>query len=101
MTAYVISDLEMLEPALVAEYRALAQATIAQYGGRYLARDGAVQPVEGGWTPQHIVILEFPTMEQARTWYHSPEYAVALKVREKALRRRLIFVEGADATAPG
>ena len=48
MTAYVISDVEVLDPALIAEYRALAPTTIAQYGGRYLARGGMIEPVEGG-----------------------------------------------------
>jgi uncharacterized protein (DUF1330 family) len=94
MAAYVISDVEFLDPDLVSKYRALAQATIAKYGGRYLARGGAVEPVEGGWAPKNIIILEFPSMARAREWYRSPEYAEALKVRASALNRRLIFVEG-------
>jgi uncharacterized protein (DUF1330 family) len=57
-------------------------------------RGGAVEPVEGGWTPRMIVVVEFPSMEQARAWYRSPEYAEALKIRQNALTRRLIFVEG-------
>jgi uncharacterized protein (DUF1330 family) len=72
-----------------------------QYGGRYLARGGAVEPVEGGWTPKHIVIVELPTLEKAREWYRSPEYAEALAARQTALDRRLIFVEGATAAAAG
>jgi len=94
MSAYVISDLEVRDPVLVERYRSLAQASIAKYGGRYLARGGAVDPVEGGWTPKNIIIVEFPTMDRAREWYHSPEYAEALAVRRDALDRRLIFVEG-------
>ncbi len=94
MPAYVISDVEMLDPTLVEEYRSLAQATIARYGGRYIVRGGAIQTVEGDWAPKHIVIVEFPTMERAQEWYRSPEYAQALKVRRRALKRRLIFVEG-------
>jgi uncharacterized protein (DUF1330 family) len=104
MAAYVISDLEIRDPVLVERYRSLAQASIAKYGGRYLARGGAIEPVEGGWTPKHIVIVEFPTMDKAREWYRSPEYAEALAVRRDALDRRLIFVEGvprAGVLAPG
>jgi uncharacterized protein (DUF1330 family) len=100
MAAYVISDLEPLDPVLIAEYRALAQVTIAQYGGRYLVRGGAVEPVEGGWTPQNIVVVEFPSMAQAREWYRSPEYAKALVVRRHALNRRLIFVDGVKPVQP-
>ena len=51
--------------------------------------------------PQHIVILGFPSMEPARAWYASPEYAVALEVSDKALRRRLIFVEGTPPDTVG
>ena len=94
MPAYVISDVEPRDSDLIARYRALAQDSIARYGGRYIVRGGAVDAVEGGWTPRMIVVVEFPSMEQARAWYRSPEYAEALKVRKDALTRRLIFVEG-------
>lgn len=58
------------------------------------SRGGAVAPVESDWKPQLIAIVEFPSIERAHTWYRPPEYAEALKLRQKALRRRLIFVEG-------
>ena len=94
MSAYVISDLEIVDPEQIGTYRSLAQASIAKYGGRYLVRGGAIEPIEGGWTPQNIVVVEFPSLERTRQWYASPEYAEALKVRRTALNRRLIFVEG-------
>jgi uncharacterized protein (DUF1330 family) len=50
--------------------------------------------IEGGPPPKTIIIVEFPTMERLREWYASPEYAEALKLRQTALDRRLIFVEG-------
>jgi uncharacterized protein (DUF1330 family) len=95
MAAYVISDVEPLDNAVIAQYREIAQATIAQYGGRYLARGGTIEAVEGGWTPQHVVIVEFPSLARAREWYRSPEYAAARALRPRALNRRLIFVDGA------
>jgi uncharacterized protein (DUF1330 family) len=64
------------------------------YGGRYLARLGEVQVLEGPWNPNMIVIVEFPNLEQARAWYRSPEYAFALEVRDTALRRNLVLVDG-------
>jgi uncharacterized protein (DUF1330 family) len=94
MAAYVISDVEILDSALIARYRALAEASIAKYGGRYIVRGGAIDVIEGDWTPQHVVIVEFPTMARAHEWYRSSEYAEALLLRQSALRRRLIFVEG-------
>ena len=69
-------------------------AQIARYGGRYLVRGGQAALAEGGPEPKNIIIVEFPSMERLREWYASPEYAQALKVRQTALDRRLIFVEG-------
>jgi uncharacterized protein (DUF1330 family) len=97
MTAYVISDVEGRDPELVERYRELARASIEQFGGWYLSHTGAtVEAVEGDWSPRNIVIVAFPSMERAHEWYRSPEYTEALRVREAALRRNLIFVAGAD-----
>jgi uncharacterized protein (DUF1330 family) len=98
MTAYVISEVEVLDDRLIEAYRAMAQATIEQYGGRYIVRGGAVELVEGERNPaRRFVIVEFPSMDRAREWYRSPEYAQALKVRATALTRTLVFVEGVPA----
>jgi uncharacterized protein (DUF1330 family) len=94
MSAYVISELEVLDPVAIETYRTTAARSIGQYGGRYLARGGAAEAAEGGPPPKSIVVVEFPSMERLREWYASPEYAEALKVRRTALDRRLIFVEG-------
>jgi uncharacterized protein (DUF1330 family) len=94
MPAYVISEVEMRDAAGFEAYRTIAAKTIAHYGGRYLVRGGAASVIEGGPSPKTIIIVEFPTMERLREWYASSEYAEALKVRQTALDRRLIFVEG-------
>jgi uncharacterized protein (DUF1330 family) len=94
MVAYVISEVEVIDPTLMDTYRSLAQATIAAYGGRYIVRGGPVDTVEGGPPAKMIIVVEFPSMERAREWYRSPEYAEALEVRHSALDRRLLFVEG-------
>jgi uncharacterized protein (DUF1330 family) len=99
MVAYVISDVETRDAGLIDRYRTLAQASIARYGGRYIVRGGAIEPVEGGWNPDHLVIVEFPDMDRAYQWYRSEAYAEALTVAERALSRRLIFVEGVAARA--
>jgi uncharacterized protein (DUF1330 family) len=97
MSAYVISEVEIRDQAAMEAYRSLAAQTIAQYGGRYLVRGGAAEVVEGGPPPKTIIIVEFPSMERLREWYASPEYAEALKLRQTALERRLMFVEGTAA----
>ena len=94
MAAYVIADIDITDPAAYEEYRAKVPATIAQYGGRYVARGGKTEPLEGGWTPKRIALLEFPSLDQARKWYRSPEYAPLIKIRQKASRGRVIIVEG-------
>ncbi len=93
-TAYVISEVEIIDPLLVETYRSMAQATIAQYGGRYIVRGAVAATVEGSPPVGSIVIVEFPDMQRAREWYNSPEYSEALNVRATALRRRLMFVDG-------
>jgi uncharacterized protein (DUF1330 family) len=97
MSAYVISELEVRDPVAIETYRTVAAKSIAQYGGRYLVRNGATTVAEGGPPPNSFVVVEFPSMARLREWYASPEYAEALKVRRTALDRRLIFVEGVPA----
>jgi uncharacterized protein (DUF1330 family) len=94
MSAYVISEVDVRDAAGFAAYRTIAAKSIAHYGGRYLVRGGAANAVEGGPPPNTLIVVEFPTMERLREWYASPEYAEALKLRQSALDRRLIFVEG-------
>jgi len=95
MAAYVIAEVDVHDAALFEEYRKLVPPTIAQYGGKYVVRGGATETKEGGWTPQRVVVLEFPTMDRAREWYQSAEYAPALAMRLKAAKSRVILVEGA------
>jgi len=94
ITAYLISDLTVRNAEVFQTYRSRAAEAIANYGGRYLARGGEVQTLEGAWNPRDIIIVEFRSMEQARAWYQSPEYASALEVRDVALKRNLILVDG-------
>ena len=96
MTAYVISDVQILDETLAGQYRPLAAASIEAYGGRYIVRAGALEVIEGKRdAARRLVIVEFPSMDQARKWYASPEYAKALEVRRAgALERTLLFVEG-------
>ncbi len=95
MAAYVIGEIEVTDPATYADYGRQVLATIQKHGGRFVVRGGAVDPLEGGWTPKRIVVLEFPSMAKARAWYDSAEYAPLIDLRQKASRGKLIAVEGA------
>jgi uncharacterized protein (DUF1330 family) len=97
MAAYVISEVEILDPAEGDRYRELAARSIEQYGGRYLVRGALPDGIEGEWPDaRRLVVVEFPTMERLREWYESSEYAEALLIRRTALDRRLLFVAGVE-----
>ncbi|HEY6908382.1 MAG TPA: DUF1330 domain-containing protein [Myxococcales bacterium] len=95
MPAYVVVDIEVKDPAVYERYKALAPPSIAKYGGKYLARGGATEVLEGSWKPKRFVVLEFPSMERARAWWSSPEYAAAKALRQACSSTSMVAVEGA------
>ena len=95
MTAYVIGEIEVTDPALYEDYRRQVLPVVTKYGGKFIVRGGRVEPLEGGWSPKRFVALEFPSLEQAQKWYRSAEYAPLIAMRQKASRGKLILVEGA------
>ena len=98
MVAYVINDMEVTDPPLLEEYKKLSPATVAQYGGRFLARGGTMEVVEGDWKPKRLVILEFPSLAQAKAWVDSPEYAPARRIRQRASRSNIVLLEGVSSS---
>ncbi len=94
MPAYVVVDVEVRDPEIFERYRSLAPATIAAHGGRYLARGGRTTVLEGDWSPQRAVILEFPSLEKAREWWASADYAEGKALRQSCARTNMIVIEG-------
>ena len=94
MPAYVILDITITDPKLFAQYKQLAPATIEAYGGRYLARGGQTESLEGDWQPNRIAILEFDSLDKAKAWIDSPEYREARAMRHQAAKSKTIVVEG-------
>ncbi len=95
MSAYVIVDIEVTDPVRYEEYKKLAAAAVALYGGQYLARAGHTEVLEGQWTPKRLVILKFESLERAQAWLASPEYAPARQMRQAAARSNMVVIEGA------
>ncbi len=95
MAAYVIVDLEVTDPARYAEYRQRVPATLAAYSGRFLVRGGEHEVVEGSWRPRRLVVLEFPSLAQARRWYDSEEHREPKAIRLTASNAHLVVVDGA------
>ena len=94
MPAYVIADVEVLDSVRYEDYKGLVPLSISKYGGRFLARGGEVQTLEGTWTPGRLVIVEFPSLARAREWYASAEYAPAKALRQATSKGSLVVVEG-------
>ena len=95
MPAYFIAEVEVTNPTAYEPYRALGGASVAQYGGRFIARGGKAELVEGSPEPQRVVIIEFADAAAARRWYNSPEYQAALPIRLANSHARAIILEGA------
>jgi uncharacterized protein (DUF1330 family) len=94
MPAYVITYLEVTDPEAFQAYRKVAGPTFAPYGGRPIVVDGRFEVLEGMVEPKSVVVIEFESMEQARRWYASPEYAKTIPMRQSAANASLVLVEG-------
>jgi uncharacterized protein (DUF1330 family) len=94
MAAYIIVDIDIQDPERYEEYKRLAPPSIATYGGKYLTRGGATQVLEGDWIPKRFVVLQFDSVERAKQWWDSPEYAPAKKLRQQCADTRMILTEG-------
>jgi len=93
--AYTITEVEVVDADGYQRYRELAQAAVAQHGGRFLVRGAKPIVAEGDFPPrQSVVVIEFPSMDLLKAWYDSPQYRAARRVARTALRRRLLFLEG-------
>ena len=91
---YVIVNLDVHDPEMFEKYREAVPPTIAQYEGKYLVRGGAMEVLEGNAPLPRTVVLEFPSVDKARTWYNSPEYQAIIGLRHGASTANGIIVEG-------
>ena len=94
MAAYLVVDIGITNLTQFEEYKKLAPAAIAKYGGRYVIRGGAYEVLEGDWKPERLTIVEFESMEKAKAFYASPEYKVAIKARAGAANFKALVVQG-------
>ena len=96
MPAYVIAEVEITNPDGYKEYATMVPATIEQYGGRFVVRGGKTHVLEGEWPERRRVVIEFPSVEAARKWWDSPEYAKPKALRRANSKGRLLLIEGAS-----
>ncbi|MGI9349936.1 MAG: DUF1330 domain-containing protein [Rhizobiaceae bacterium] len=97
MTAYMIARVEVTDLEKWKEYAAAAGPTVAAHGGTYIARGGALEGLENHEDDgKRVVIIRFPDMDTAKTWYNSSEYQEAKSKREGAGFARFMVVDGYD-----
>jgi uncharacterized protein (DUF1330 family) len=95
MPAYILVQVEVQDPESYKRYTNMVPATLAQYGGRFIVRGGKAETLEGDWMPPRMVVAEFSSVEQAKKWWSSPEYAEAKALRQRSAKTQMIVVEGA------
>ena len=94
MPAYVLVQVDVNDPVRYEDYKSMVPPSLARYGGRFLVRGGKTHTMEGTWAPRRLVVVEFPTVEQAKAWWASPEYAEAKALRQATAESQLIIAEG-------
>jgi len=97
MPAYIVVEVEVEDPVRYEDYKKMVPPSLAAYGGRFLVRGGKVENLEGDWTPKRLVICEFSSVDQAKAWWSSPEYAEAKDLRQATAKTQMIVVEGFDS----
>ena len=97
MSVYLIIEIKALNPALYSQYVAKVADVVLKHGGRYLVRGGKGTTFAGDWKPERMILIEFESMERARAWWDSPEYAPAKAIRQSCADTQLVITEGVPA----
>ena len=95
MPAYLVVEVEVKDPVRYEDYKKMVPPSLEAYGGRFVVRGGKVEALEGNWAPKRFVIVEFPSLEKAKAWWASEEYAEAKALRQATANTQMIVVEGA------
>lgn len=93
MPAYLVASIDITNPDGYRVYAEQVGSTIAAHGGRYLARGGPIEMLEGDWDPQRLVLLEFPTLDSAHAWYHSADYQRLKALRVDSSHSQLVLTD--------
>jgi uncharacterized protein (DUF1330 family) len=94
MSAYIIATIQVTNPAQYEDYKKLSTQAMQAYGAQVCVRGGPVEVLEGDWHPERVVILRFDSLDKARAFNTSAEYAAARQSRAGASLSKMILVEG-------
>ena len=94
MAGYVIADVDVHDLEALDEYHKIAGPSLEKYGGKVIVGAGPFDVMEGKWNPHRLVVIEFDSVERAKEWYNSEEFAPALAIRLQSATTDLIIVDG-------
>jgi uncharacterized protein (DUF1330 family) len=94
MPAYIIVEVTVHNPTEYEDYKKLTPGSLNNFQGKFIVRGGKTETLEGDWSPKRFVMLEFPTVELAKAWWASEEYAPAKALRQRTASTKMIMVEG-------
>ena len=94
MRGYAIVNTEITDPEGYAEFIERIPDVIAAYGGKYVVRGGRTEYRYGDWQPGRVVVIEFGSFEQARTFADSPEFTELREIIDRTSTGRMILAEG-------
>ena len=94
MPAYVIAHIDVKDPVRYEDYKKMSPISIQKFGGRFIARGGQTEVLEGTWQPRRMVLLEFPSVEVAKQWWASEDYRPAKELRQATSVGDMILLEG-------
>lgn len=100
MPAYLIADETLTDLDMFEEYKRAVPPIIANFGGRFLSRGAPTELLESGrnWTPDRMVIIEFPSMAALKAWYNSAEYEPVRAIRHRSAKSTLVALDGGSAS---
>ena len=94
MPAFVITDVEITDASLYGQFLERVTSTVEAHGGKFVARGGRLEVIQGDWTPQRLAILEFDNLQQINAWLNSPEYTALDDIRSRSSKVNMVVVEG-------
>lgn len=96
MKTYIIAHINIKDPVRYEDYKKLTPATLLPYGGKFVIRNGDREVLEGSWSDDRVVVLEFPSKEKAKEWYSGDMYSAARAIRQSCSEGKLILIEGVE-----
>jgi uncharacterized protein (DUF1330 family) len=93
-TAYILANVDVKDPVRYEEYKRLSSLAMKAHGAEVCVRGGKVEVLEGDWTPDRVVLLKFPSVEQAKAFNDSVEYEAARRARQGIAVMRMVLIEG-------